>query len=94
MKKNQLAVENYSRKVYHTTDSIEECMKPEYFNPFKHRLAVDDVITIRNPKRYDVMVNQKEPFVAVEWYNDYEQRIAALEETVAELQNGRMNTAA
>lgn len=85
MKRATLSVENYSRKVYRTTDTIEKVMEDAYFNEFKRRVSVDDVITVRNPKRYEVMVTQLEPFVKVEPYTDWEERVSALEEAVAEL---------
>jgi hypothetical protein len=83
----KLSVENYSRKVFETEDSIEKVMEDAYFNEFKRRLSVNDVITIRNPKRYEVMVSQLEPFVKVEPYMDFEARISALESIVAGLSN-------
>ena len=83
MKPSTLSVENYSRKVYLTSDHIDEILKDEYFNPFKRRISVNDVITVRNPKMYELIVIQIEPFVKVEFYNDFEERIAALEQVVA-----------
>ena len=83
MSQPTLSVENYTRKVYITTDPIEKIMQKEYFNPFKRRITVNDIITVRNPKKYEVIVTQLEPYVMVEFDTDYEQRISALELAVA-----------
>ena len=50
---------------------------------------MNDVITVRNDKRYEILVTQIEPFVRTEFYMDYEKRIHELEKAVAELKGRR-----
>ena len=94
MKQNTLSVENYSRKVYQTKDHVDEILKDEYFNPFKRRVSVNDVITVRNPDMHELIITQVEPFVKAEYYNNFEERISALETVVAGLSRRANNTAA
>ena len=85
MKDNQLSSESFTRRVYKTTDPIEKIRKDEYFNPFRFRLTVDDVIIVNAERRHQLIVTQTDPFVKTQDYMDYDARIEALESAVAML---------
>jgi len=91
LKNNQLASESVSRRIYTTTDTIETVKGNEYFNPFKFRLSVDDVVIVKQMKegklvrRHQLIVTQIDPFVKTTDYMDYDERIKALESAVAGL---------
>lgn len=84
--RNQLIAEAYTRKLLKTEDPVEKVLEDEYLNEFKFQVRVGDVITVINGgRKTDIYISQIEPFVKSEYYRDYDRRLDALEEAVAEL---------
>lgn len=87
--KELLSSESFTRRVLDTERPIEDLLKDEAFNMYRHRLSVNDVIVVNNnERRHQLIVTQTNPFVKVDWYMDYDERIYALEQVVAGLTKG------
>jgi len=92
--KELLSSESFTRRVLETSRPIEELMKDEALNMYRHRLSVNDVIVVNNKeRRHQLIVTQTNPFVRTDWYMDYDERLYALEQVVAGLTKGAKSAA-
>lgn len=72
----------HASRIYETQDHIDAVLKPEYFNPYRHMLALGETLICINPDgRYHLRIAQMEPYVQAEpdadqWIID---RLARLE---------------